>query len=405
MSQVRMPHIVYVCAAPVYGGAEEYLIGLAENVRRADWRVSALLPQRPGFAGAVARLEAAGVGVATGPIKTSEDYPWPTLLHLADVPQRAWLERTLRAYAPDVVHINQPNTEGGQLVLAAAARLAGVPVVTTVHAYDSIGALGYRLGRLRDAIVDWHYRRVRAISVPAPTAARVLQRAYRHTRGKASVVGPAIDAARFAPARAAVGAAAWRARLAPDGATRLVGVVGRLSPEKGQVALVRAWPRIVAAAPGARLVLAGEGPARGAIEALCQAAGISDSVVLLGGVAHDDVPALLGALDVVVLPSRYECLPLAILEAMAVGRPVVAYAINAIPDAIAHEESGLLVTPGDDVALAAAILRILRDPALARCLGQCARQVIETRFTAAVQTRQILDLYQRVLCAPKGAHQ
>ncbi len=394
------PHIVYVSTAHTFGGAEEYLAQLASNVRGAGWRVSVVLPRRPYLAGMVEQLMAADVRVVSAAVKTQSDYPWPALLHLADVAQRHALRRLLHNLQPDLVHINQPYPESAQLAIEAAAGLPGVPVVTTVHLYESVRTRRHRLAALRDAVTDRHFGLVDAVTTPIATAGVELERQYARARGKiAGVLPHALDLTRFNPERTAPAAAAMRARLGAGEGAALVGVVGRLSPQKHQRATVSAWPAILRGVPGSRLVLAGDGPDRAALIALSRDLGIDQSVVFLGQVASRDMPALLGALDLVAMPSLHECMPIAMLEALAMARPVVATAVNAVPDVLEHEVSGLLVPAGDDNALAQAIIRLLRDSDDARRFGAAGRASILRRFAAGPQARAALDLYERLLTA------
>jgi glycosyltransferase involved in cell wall biosynthesis len=161
--------------------------------------------------------------------------------------------------------------------------------------------------------------------------------------------------------------------------------------------MLAVWPEIRRQAPNAHLILAGDGPDRPTVEALCRDLQIEDSVTLLGHVPPEDIPALLPALDVVVQPSFHDCLPLAMLEAMVMERPVIASAVDAIPTVLKHEYAGLLVPPNNGEALTEAVTRLLRDPALAKTLGQHARQIVLDSYTPAVQTREVLNLYERVL--------
>jgi glycosyltransferase involved in cell wall biosynthesis len=392
------PHIVYLGNPPWMGGAEEFLIRMVSSVRQAGWRATVVLPDRPYLESAVQRLRAVGAQVLAINVKTERDYPIPALWHLADLRQRAFLKQTLQALDPDVVHINQPIAESAQLGIQAAASL-GLPIVTTVHQYKSVVKRGHKLGLLRDVIINWHYRHVRAVSLPARLAGQVLEEQYPKTRGKTRVVPPAIDIEQFDPQRVAPLTPQVRARLDPTGERALVGVIARLSKEKGQRLLLAAWPEIQRHVPHAHLILAGDGPDRPTVEALCRDLRLEDSVTLLGHVPPEDIPALLPALDVVVQPSFHDCLPLAMLEAMVMERPVIAAAVDAIPSVLKHEYAGLLVPPNDRAALTEAVTRLLGDPAFAEALGRQARLVVLDSYTPAAQTREVLRLYEQALSA------
>jgi phosphatidylinositol alpha-1,6-mannosyltransferase len=389
------PHVVYLSNAHTFGGAEEYLVLLATNVHRAGWRVSVVLPDRPGLREAARGLRANGVSVMTAGIPAERDGAWAALLDPAGVPRRWKLAHILRALRPDVVHVNQATAESGRLALRAARGVPGVALVTTVHA--DAGPSGRRPGARREAAIDRRFRGIHAITAPAPTAARAIEHRYPHARGKTSALVPALHLERFAPQRTARWAQSFRARFGIDAEAPLVGVVGRLAREKGQLDLIQAWPGVIARVPHARLLLAGDGPDRAAIVERCRRLRLEGSVSLLGAVPHDDVPGLLAALDVVALPARAGWLPPALLEAMAAGRPVVACAAGAVPDALTDEETGLLTRPGDAFGLASAVGRLLLDREHARALGLRAQQAAGARYTPAAQVRQAQALYERAL--------
>lgn len=172
----------------------------------------------------------------------------------------------------------------------------------------------------------------------------------------------------------------------------VVGAVANLRAVKGLDVLVAAAAKVAAARPDATFRVAGEGDQRPALEADIQARGLADRFALPG--STDDVPAFLAGLDVAVLASRAEGLPNAVLEAMAAGRPVVATRVGAVPELIDDGVHGLLVPPGDADALAAAILRLLGDPALARSLAEAARKRVVERYSRAAMVRRFESFYE-----------
>ncbi|MCE5421174.1 MAG: glycosyltransferase, partial [Acidithiobacillus sp.] len=154
--------------------------------------------------------------------------------------------------------------------------------------------------------------------------------------------------------------------------------VARLSPEKNQVGLVRAFRSVADRMPDARLALAGDGPARAEVEAAIDAVRLQDRVLVLGN--RSDVPVLLAAGDALVLASEREGLPLVVMEAMAAGRPVVATAVGDVPLAVRNGETGFVAPPGDEAALADALSAVLADPQCASELGRRGREIAEAEF-------------------------
>jgi glycosyltransferase involved in cell wall biosynthesis len=173
--------------------------------------------------------------------------------------------------------------------------------------------------------------------------------------------------------------------------SQVVGVVARLEPEKGHPTLLEAWPQVLRAVPDAYLLVVGEGSRRAALEAQTRELRIAHRVVFTG--RRDDVPSVTAALDVAVLPSYREAQGLSILEALALSRPVVASNVGGIPEMITDGVNGLLVPPHDVEALAAAIVRLLRDHPFADMLGRAGHDMVHDRFCIDLMVDAVQDIY------------
>ena len=189
-----------------------------------------------------------------------------------------------------------------------------------------------------------------------------------------------------------------RESLAIAAEAPLLGIIGNVIPRKGLIYLVRALPQILAAVPDARLLVVG-GEEQGKYAALVRAAaeqgGVAGCIAWTGH--RSNVHEILAALDLYVLPSLEESLPLSVLEAMAAGLPVVASTAGGIPECVVPGETGLLVPPGQSGPLARAIVELLVDPARRRQFGDAGRRRVEERFTTASQTPIIEAAFARVL--------
>lgn len=159
----------------------------------------------------------------------------------------------------------------------------------------------------------------------------------------------------------------------------LVGI-GRLVEGKAFDRAIEALAALVPDFPGAHLTLAGDGPMRGPLARQAEALGLRDAVRFTGAIGRDDVWALLKDATVLVAPTRTEGMPLVVLEAMAMARPVVAARVGGIPEAVAHGRTGLLVDVDDRAALVDALRQVLADPARAEALGREGRRRLETGF-------------------------
>src|SRR5579871_849884 len=164
------------------------------------------------------------------------------------------------------------------------------------------------------------------------------------------------------------------------GAAYRLAYLGRLVPQKGVDVLVAAVALLAGRFPALRLAIAGEGEERPALEAEVRRLGLDPRIAFVGALAHGAVHRFLAEADVVVMPSRAEPFGLVAVEAAQMGRPIVASAVQGLPEIVGHGETGLLVPPEDAPALANAIATLLADPARARALGIAARRRAEIQF-------------------------
>lgn len=175
----------------------------------------------------------------------------------------------------------------------------------------------------------------------------------------------------------------------------LVGVVARLEPVKGVDVFLRAAALLAPKHPQATFVIVGDGSVVNALRRLAAELGLSGNVRFLGPV-HPAAPVI-AALDIVVAPSRSEGLPIVPLEAMVLGKPMVATAVGGMPEAVADGVTGILVSPDDPAALALAMGALLDDPGRARVLGDAGRARVEERFALPKMTSAYLALYEELL--------
>lgn len=195
------------------------------------------------------------------------------------------------------------------------------------------------------------------------------------------------------------------AQFSLPGDSRLVGMVGRLAPQKDHATLIRAAARVVPVHPRARFLVVGDHTGteesrqhHRTLAQLVEGQGLGAHFIFAG--FRDDIPDVLSALDVSVLATHFEGFPLVILEAMAQGTPVVATAVGGVPEIIVEGDTGLLHRPGDDAELSTKILALLSDPALADRLGQAGRRLVEERFTTRGFASNIASLYRRTIARP-----
>lgn len=292
------------------------------------------------------------------------------------------LARLLRRLRPAIVHSrNWPTIDA-----VIAARLAGVRVVLHgEHGREAADPNG------RDARRNRARRALRPLITTFVAVSEDLRRwlidDVRIPARKVVTIHNGVDLARFsgrerAAARAGLG-------LEPD--TVAIGTVGRLDPVKDQARLVHAFAALAPRRPEVALVIAGDGPCRLTLERMVADLELQDRVRLLGD--RRDIPAILAALDVFVLPSIAEGISNTILEAMATGLPVVATAVGGNPELVKPGISGMLVPVSDPIALAAAIENYVDDGHLRDLHGKGGRQRATERFSLGRMADAYTHLY------------
>jgi glycosyltransferase involved in cell wall biosynthesis len=345
------------------------------------------------------RLRAMGMDVAVCTLTARVDGPLAAELSAAGVPRHdlsarrlvdpralVRLRRLLKRERPDVVHAHG---QDASILGAVARRFFGVPLAITRHVLDE--PAGNRRQRLRARAACAAFRHAdAAVAVSGATAQRLAELSGL-PRESIHVIPNGIELEHF---DGASGRRELRAALACGPDDPLVLVPSVLRDGKGHEALLEAVPELRARVPAARLLFAGGGEREAALRSQARALGngLGDAVRFLGH--RTDIPELLAACDLVVLPSVAEALPTALIEAAASGRPVVATRVGGIPEVVVDRVTGLLVPPNDRTALVEAIATLLLDGARARGYGAAARRLAQQRFAIETQIARTVELWK-----------
>jgi glycosyltransferase involved in cell wall biosynthesis len=359
-----------------YGGVEAHVALLCQEVSKLDYEPLVVCGQRDALAPFYAQLEAEGV-----PYRLFEERSGP----LGKLAAIAELSRLFSAERADIVHVQLIYSEGGRIPILAA-RLAGIPIVVTHHAARPPKSFDRWARRPLLSLVDEF--------VAVSRANRADQIRYMGLPPeRVTTVHNGIPVPSELPDRQAAHDRLTDALGLPHD-TKIVGAVGRLSEQKGLSLLLDAAARILPQVPGLRVVLAGDGPLRGQLEAQVTRLGIAQAVRFLG--FRRDTPELLAAFDVLAMPSLFEGLPLVLVEAFAAACPTVATAVDGIPEVVDDEVNGLLVPSGDVGRLATSLVRVLEDKELAARLGAAARAKAVTHFRTERMARETTALYAKL---------
>lgn len=289
------------------------------------------------------------------------------------------LRRLLHRIRPELLHIH-----GFKAALPgiAAARAARIPVLITAHNYPAHRASSYMpaAGKLLGA------QKVRFIAVSGDLAGKLA--ALGIPRGMISVIHNGIEPAPYEAA-----AAGRRLQYRRTGGI-IVGTAARFARQKGLFYFVQAAAVLAPLFPRMRFLVMGDGPGRPDLEKLVLQSGLSGRLSFCGHCT--DLPHRLAAIDIFVLPSLTEGLPLTLLEAAVAGCALAATRVGGIPEVITDGVHGLLVPPADEVALARAIASLARDPVLAHRLAQACSERVKTQFTLDRTISRTAFLYRRL---------
>lgn len=365
-------NLVHLTASTFYGGPERQMLGLARALPAHVRTTFAAFPE--GGRGAAFLAECRAAGFAAVPLTRDFPHVFGAVREIADL---------IRTTAADVLvcHGYKAHVLG-----RLAARRTGVPAVAVSRGWTG----ETRKVKLYEWLDRRHLRFMDRVVCVSDGQAEKVRRWCRVPAARLSVIRNSARLSAFETADP--GARGRLLGFFPPGAAvaHVVLGAGRLSPEKGFGVLVEAARALCAAHPAAGVVLFGEGALRADLERQVAALGLTGRVVLPG--FRSDLDALIGAADVVVLPSYTEGLPNVALEASAAGVPVVATAVGGTPEVIADGASGFLVPPGDPAALAERVGRLLGDPARRAAFGAAGRERMRGLFTFDAQARAYMDL-------------
>lgn len=270
-----------------------------------------------------------------------------------------------------------------------SARVCGIPAIATVRLHTETDTR-LKLYKMFDLVLLRHFSHV--ITVSDHLRKQMILAGIAPT--KVSTVHNGVD----------VQAVASRALTEDDDANRLmwcqansvtISIVGRLTLQKDHATFLRAARLVIQAVPDVRFLVIGDGPLRDQLEQLSRALGIDEHVTFLG--YRQDVLSLMARSDVLVLSSVQEGLPNVILEALALGKPVVATHVGGVPEVIRSGETGVIVPPEDPRGLADAICWVLRNPGQATRLGQLGQARVTAEFSVQTMAQKTAAVYRSVL--------
>ncbi len=369
------------------GGGESYLVGLAEGLRCLGVEVESLMNTHPRMDAIAEELGRWG-RVHRLPFRNTYD----RRLRCAGDVLRAWFDRSLekhfREWAPDVIHVNKQTVEDGLDLLIAAGR-SGIPCVATIHVTRSMAELGTVGGRFRDRLAARILRKV---------PCRYIAIAGSCSRQLGSYRGGAVDAARIHTVVNGVRPAPggdrerFRAEWGCRAGDVVLGCAARIEAQKNPLFLVNLLPSLP---ESVRLVWVGDGRLRPQLLEAVERAGVRDRVHWDGW--RQDARARMAGFDVFVLPSLYEGLPLATLEAMAAGLPCVVSDVDGNRESVVDGETGWLCPVGDGDAWTRRLSALAGDAAMRARMGEAGLHRYRQEFTLGAMAARTAQVYRRTI--------
>ena len=265
------------------------------------------------------------------------------------------------------------------------SRSLGIPVVATLHGWTG----QTQKVRLYEKLDRWVIRRMDHLVSVAPMICEELA-SLKLNGTRITFIPNGVDTEKFNPAKIDKDA---RKKLGLDNSL-VIGTVGRLSKEKGHIYLIEAFAKISREVPEARLLIVGDGPLKDSLQLTSYSLQLKDKVIFAG--KRDDLPCLYKTMDIFVLPSLTEGLPLVLLEAMSMRLPVVATRVGGMPYVLG-EDGGIIVPPRHIEELKNSILLLAKDPSLQRRIGERAREKISLCFSLSSFYEKYMDMYKNII--------
>ncbi len=374
--------VIFFSDAIFLGGAEEYLKLLVSEINRQKYQTRVALTKRPDIFPLAEFFERNGIDVDF--VESHSKSPLENFL----TPLRYFLQQR-----PFIVHFNLNNPFGCFFPILAAF-CSGIPwKLATEHLAFELASgkrAGIRTKKLVKKILTFCLDHTIAVS---QANKRLLVRDHKIDPFRVKLIRNCIDVEKYAFSMEE------RCRVRKEfGIPKdqfLVGTVARFSFQKGHEFTIEAVPRIIEVFPKTRFLFVGDGPEREKLLSRIQELRV-DPYVLLAGV-RQDIPGILSAMDIFLLTSIFEGLPLSVLEAMAAGLPVIATRVSGTPEAVLHNLTGLLIPPANSDAVSKAVIELLENPDQRLWMGEQGRLLAHSHFNKSFMVKQVEDIYDNLV--------
>lgn len=379
ISEVRKFNIVFLIDGLGWGGAERLMIPILANIDRRLFSVRVVVFQIRNGNPIADDLRALGIPVDLIPV--------PYMRDLTAIPRIAAYLKDVKA---DLIHAQ---LELGDILGGLTALHMRLPSVSTLHTMPSQD-MGFK-SRMHQEVEYFCLRHFFNMVISVSDEARQFHKDVgKLPDRKTCTIYNGIDLSHFPVSPRANREAVLREFNIPSAATVLI-TVAVLRELKGIQYMIRALPEILSANPNLYYLIVGSGDFQSALVEEVSRAGVSERVIFAG--ARKDVPALMSASDVFVLPTLTEALPTVLAEAMAAYLPILACRVGGVPEMVEDGVNGRMVAPADPQQLANVCNDMLLHPATLSEMGQTGRQIVEEKFNIRVQVEKLQNLYKYLI--------
>lgn len=381
-----MVKIAYILTPIDFGGAEKVNVTFLKNVKRECYEMHLILLTRPWennntFIDFIKeeKFTITKIPVANKPPSEGKDY-----LRVARCIM--YLYRTLSKGSFDIIHSHGYFAD---IVSLVACKLLGIPLISTCHGFIENDS-NLRIYNMMDKFMLRYFDRILAVSTTIRN--ELVNNGVKSS--KISVVQNAIEC-KYNKKELGQFRVEKRSLISINDNESLIGFVGRLSEEKGVNYLIEAAVMLKQISADFKLVIVGDGPKKSELICLANSKGLDQEVIFTG--FQNDIEKWLPAFDVFVLPSLTEGTPMALLEAMSTGIPVIASAVGGVPNILENGINGFLVTPGNSNELCEKMALLLSDPILCELIAKEAEKTINEKFDVNRWCRKIEKEYDSLL--------
>lgn len=378
---IQQISILFVIDGLEFGGGERTFLQLIKGLPRKQYNVHVATSPRGAFSGVLTKK-----GVELIPLNLEKRASLRTLRRLIEIIENK-----------NIVIIH---SQGGRADYFAriAGRIANVPIIISsiamlVEGYD-VNILRKSLYVLADRFTE---RWVNKFIVLSDALRQALIEIHKIPPEKIVKIYNGIELEEYNPGLKKVRSKKLevRRKLGLKNDVLVIGAIGRLVWQKGFEYLIQAIPKVIEVFPETRFLIVGEGPLKDKLKVKSKKLKVEDKVIFTG--FRSDIKEILDSIDVLVMPSLLEGLPMVLLEAMAMAKPIVATDIDGISEVLVDRKTGLLVPPKNPQALAEAILKVLNNKIMSNLLGQNARRIAEEEFSVEKIVKQTECIYQELL--------